>query len=131
MEVVILDKLYDQESCYKAIEWALQQRGEYPERPKKPILSTKHTSLEAKQYSIDLQAWEKEKQEYDERVVVWKANENAITDVIVTYIKDLAGFNFVPIKYQDKVYAKAYQDGHSDGYYEVYQKLISLVEIFR
>ena len=130
METVTLEKMKQQEHISNAIEWALQKRGEYPKRPNKPNLPTKHSSIEAAQYAIDLQVWEKSKQEYDEVLNLWKSSENEIADVIVEFIKDEAGLETVPKQYRDKLYSKAHEDGHSSGYYEVYLKLSSLIEIF-
>jgi len=47
-----------------------------------------------------------------------------------SYIKDIAGLNTIPKQYQEKVWSKAYSDGHSNGYVEVYNCLNNLLEIF-
>jgi len=130
MEIVTLENMQNFNDCYKAIEWAKSQYGEYPSRPSKPYLKHGHSSIEAKQYVIDLEDWEKTKADYDKNMIAYKGNQNAITEVIVEYIKDMAGLNTIPEQYRDKVYRQAWEDGHSSGYYEVYLKLDSLVEIF-
>ena len=130
MEIVTLEKMKDNGSPFEAIAWAQNQRGEYPKRPAQPKFPHGRTSVEAKQYAIDLEEWEKLKQDYDERLAVWKADENSINDVIVAYIKDAAALDTVPEQYREKVYRQAYEDGHSSGYYEVFHKLDTLVEIF-
>jgi len=130
METVTIEKLKAFANVATAIAWAFQQTGEYPQRPKKPVLQPRHGSIEATQYGIDLQVWEKDIQDYNERLAVWNADSQAITDVVVDFIKDEAGLSTVPKQYQDKLYSKANEDGHSSGYYEVYLKLNSLIEIF-
>lgn len=60
-----------------------------------------------------------------------RQKEFEMNDIIEQFIKDLSGLNsIVPEKYRDKVYQKAYDDGHSAGYYEVYLHLQDLVVIF-
>ncbi len=47
------------------------------------------------------------------------------------WVKENSGlYTKVPEKYQSKVYYKAYEDGHANGYTEVYIQLLSLIEIF-
>jgi len=56
--------------------------------------------------------------------------ENDINDVIIEYIKSESGLGKVPEQYRDKLYRIAYERGHSSGFYEVYQELCELVDIF-
>ena len=53
-----------------------------------------------------------------------------INNIIEEYIREESGLNNIPIQYRDKIYNKAWQDGHSDGFYSVYQHLTELVNIF-
>jgi len=56
---------------------------------------------------------------------------SVISNIIEEFIKDVSGFNkTVPDDKKSKVYSKAWEDGHSSGYYEVYLCLLSLVELF-
>lgn len=129
-ELVTLEKLRNTQSISQAIEWAKEQYGEYPVRPKKPSLKSNLNSTEAKQYATNLEKYENEITDFNERLAVWKADQTEINNVIERFIKDEVGFNIVPVKYQDKVWSKAWEMGHSSGYYEVYLKLNSLIEIF-
>ena len=131
METVTVEKMKDIGDCYAAIEWAQKQRAEYPETPKKPSLPNKHTSIEAKQYSIHLETYERLREDYDGELAVWKADENAINEIIVEFIKGEADIDSVPEQYRAKLYSKAWEGGHSSGYVSVYQELCSLVEIFK
>lgn len=130
MEVVTLEKMKQHDSVLNAIKWAIQQRGEYPSRPPKPILNAKHNVDEARKHVEDFKQFELLKKEYENKMSQYRSRCNDIDNVIVQYIKEEAGLNSIPKQYQDKVYNKAYEDGHSLGFYEVFQKLISLVEIF-
>lgn len=130
MELVTVEKMKGQGDVYKAIEWAQKQKGEYPERPKKPNLPSKHTSLDATQYVDELFLWEKQMIIHNGLTTAYMANENSINDVIIEYIKDMSGLADIPKQYQEKVYSKAYEDGHSGGFYAVYQELDSLIDIF-
>jgi len=129
-EAVTIEKLNAIDNVYDAIKWAQEQREEYPQRPAKPSLPQKHTSIEAKKYVLDLEAYEKQKQQSDNEMKLWREEDNKINSVIVEYIKEMAGLENVPEPYKNTLYEKAYQDAHSDGYYSVYQKLESLIEIF-
>ena len=63
-----------------------------------------------------------------------KANRDKATNVyavIEEIIKRVSYFySSVPKQYQDKVFSHAYQEGHSNGYDEVYNYLLDLVNIF-
>jgi hypothetical protein len=130
METVTLEKMKQQGHTSNAIEWAKEQYGEYPQRPPKPILSAKHTVDEAEKYVEDFKKFEVVKQKYETQMAEYRNRTNEINNVIVDFIKDEAGLDAVPKQYQDKLYSKAYEEGHSSGYYEVYLKLNSLIEIF-
>ena len=130
LETVTLDKMQEFNEVGKAIAWAQGQRGQYPERQKSPHLPSKHTSEDARKYADEMDAFEKLKKDYDKEMLAWKERENSINSVIVDYIKDMASLDTVPEQYREKVYAYAWDNGHSDGYYEVYLKLESLVDIF-
>lgn len=135
METVTIEKMNEQYSwngvcVYEAIKWALQQREKYPFRPMKPTIEYGCSSIEAKQYAIDLEEWEKLEEEYKSKKLVCQRVENDINDVIIEYIKSESGLGKVPEQYRDKLYRIAYERGHSSGFYEVYQELCELVDIF-
>ena len=46
------------------------------------------------------------------------------------YIKKKSGLDTIPEKYRAKVWAKAWDYGHANGYGEVYHYLTDLIEIF-
>ena len=59
-----------------------------------------------------------------------REHNGEVNVLIEGFIKKESGLFDIPEQYQNKVYYRAYSDGHSAGYYEVYQKLCELVEIF-
>lgn len=130
MEQVTLEKLQEFGSVSQAIEWAQKQYGTYPKPPIKPLLSVIHTSDDVGIYQKNLQHYEKAYEEYKKEKESWVTNQRVINKIIEQYIKDQSGIDSIPEQYRDKLYSKAYEDGHSNGYYEVYLKLISLIEIF-
>lgn len=119
------------EDVHAAINWIKQQNFvERPVKPKKPVLLSPHTISDVREYAIKLEQWEKDHETYEKEKNHYQFEEHKINTLIVDYIKEKAGLDTIPLQYRDKVYSKAYDDGHSDGYYEVYLKLCSLIEIF-
>ena len=114
----------------RGIEFSENRYPEPPNRPSKPILSNKPTSDEVFAYAHKLK-------EYEDLIIIYDEQKNnrlekidEINDIVEEFIKDVAGIKNVPEKYREKVYSKAYSDGHSGGFYEVYQNLCELVDIF-
>ena len=120
------------DDVYKAIDFAEKTLGEYPITPLKPLLHKKHPLGELKIYTDNFEKYNVLNEKHKDDLADFKIKEENISDTIIEYIKiksDL--FDLVPVKYVDSVYSLAYQQGHSGGYYEVYQKLVELVDIFK
>lgn len=130
MEIVTIEKLEDFNDVYEAIKWALSLNGEYPSKPKSPILLSKHNSLDVKRYASELEKYEFEIEKYKEELNLFHEKRNSIEDIIILFIKIQSGLNTIPEKSRQKVYDMAYENGHSSGYYQVYQELVDLVELF-
>ena len=114
----------------KGIEMAESFRLLYPERLSKPYLQKTHTSAELKQYAILLEAWEKDNAAYVEKRKEVQAQHRLVNEQIELFIKNQANFASIPTDKQDKVWSKAWEDGHSAGYHEVYLELCELVDLF-
>ena len=125
----LLEKQFG-ESVSKAVEYAYTFKPEYPTAPKKPYLSSKHTSEEAKQYALDLAEYEEKMVAHRKVKEEYNLASSEVDGIIVEYIKEVSGLNRIPEQYRDKLYRKAYEDGHSSVYHEVYLELVELVEIF-
>lgn len=76
-----------------------------------------------------MEQYESSKAEYDvEREVYDKLDvehHNNMVDLLWYIVGD------VPEQYKDKVFSKAWSDGHSSGWSEILNELYGLVEIFR
>jgi hypothetical protein len=102
-----------------------------PVKPKKPKLSIAHTADEAEEYSILLREYEESMDEYSVKVNEIKKYNSELERLKEAALKDESEFYaIVPEKYQDKVYALAYDEGHAYGYSEIYSKLLKLMQIF-
>lgn len=100
-------------------------------RPSKPI-QPKDTSANGYcEYADKLEQYEKEMKEYKIQENLCQNHNLKVESLILDFIKNEAGLNNIPEQYRNKVFSKAWSDGHSDGYYEVYQELCELVEIFQ
>lgn len=120
----------DGNSVSEVIEYGESLYPIYPVKPKKPISITLNTSQEAHDYGNKLFEYEKEKKEYDEKCMILRVHRLIVDGAIVDFIKQQSGLYDVPVIYQEKVYQKAYESGHSEGYYEIFLKLKRLTDIF-
>jgi hypothetical protein len=122
----------DYMTIYEVIQKIESLTPEYPIKPTKPVLNSKHSTAEVLEYAQQLSQYEKD-------LELFKINKNSYTeerykinDLIESYIKYATGFeSAVPVKNQSKVWAKAYEDGHSSGMHNVYLHLDSLVDLFK
>lgn len=129
-EVLTLNRLRHFGDVSQGLDFAKEFLLLKPEKPSKPFLKNNATSGEAKQYGIALEKYEKEMVAYENELYGYKKHNNKINNIIEEYIKDAAGFDKVPQKSKEKVWSKAYSDGHSFGYHEVYTHLVDLVDLF-
>ena len=129
---ILLEDMNNINDVYKAIQYAQSLKPEYPQRITKPVLSAKSvTSVDALKYAKELELYEISMITYKEKAEQTKELEKKINVIIIEYIKDMAGlYNYVPVDKQDKVYSLAYDRGHSEGFYAVYQQLEELVDLF-
>ncbi len=125
-----LQEIAQTQSIENAISFAKDSYGEYPSRPKKPILKHNANSTEVLEYADLLKIWETDNENYKAAIEEYNKTKTQINQVLEDFIKDEACLNTIPEQYRENVYAKAWNDGHSNGYYEVYCQLVSLVEIF-
>ena len=114
-----------------AINYCEPLRMRYPETPKKPYLSKGADSNMAKQYANDLEQYEGEMITYREEKEKYNEHSNKIDSVLTEYVKEISGLNMLPEKYKAKVYSLAWSNGHSEGFYGIYNQLRDLVDIFQ
>lgn len=100
-------------------------------RPQKPSNSFKdHTAQGMRDYADKLAIYETEYAEYIIQEKNCKLHNIKVDALINSFICEDSGLNNIPEQYRNKVFSKAWSDGHSSGYYEVYQELCELVKIF-
>lgn len=111
----------DVHNCIKEAEKA---RIELSTMPTKPTSKFDNDPAKIRQYADEIEKWNG-----DTRKMEVGYNEK-IDAAIVGFIQDEAGLNSVPEQYRLKVFGYAWDKGHAYGYYEVYNKLVSLIDIF-
>ena len=116
---------------YRAIKYAEEQYVVCPPTPRKPKLTNYATSSEVFEYGKRLAEWEVETEAYKVAHNNWMENKRKIDSIIESFIMESASISVVPKQYREKLYSKAWSDGHSNGFYEVYMILKSLIEIFK
>lgn len=122
--------LFD-DNVYEAVNHAQSLYGEYPEKPDKPTLRKEHTSSDIKVYNKEYEKYETALSAYKTEQDMYRKRKRDCDDAIEEYIKELSGFNkIVPESRKNKVWFKAWEDGHSSGYTEVYGCLCNLVDLF-
>lgn len=112
------------------IQGMLDKIGSYPHKPARPTLMTGANSQTIRRYADAYENYEKQIAEFEIAKIAWNKQKAEIEDRIIELIKDKSGLNSIPDQYRYKVWAKAWEDGHSSGFYEVYLELCDLVEIF-
>ena len=116
---------------YQQIQDLLDKIGPYPEKPKKPVLDRNHNAEQAKVYAMLMLSYENAFAEFEKARLEHLNHKEKIEHVVGDLIKSESGLDsIVPVLYRDKIWSIAWNAGHSDGYYEVYQWLCKLVEIF-
>lgn len=125
-----LNDFCDFNSVSQTLDYARSFNIEYPSTPTKPFLAKGHSSVEAKQYVIDLEKYEIEKESCQKDKDEYNKVSSEIGHLMEEFIRERSGLNSIPEQYRDKVYSNAYQSGHSSGMSQVFNDLLDLVEIF-
>lgn len=105
-------------------------KAEYPIRPSKP-----HGKLETptnyREFADKMEEYEQAKAEFDRNYAEVRKHNQTVDNLICDYIRTTSGLTTeVPVKSQQKVWDRAWSDGHSEGFWAVYQQLCELVELF-
>ena len=130
MKKLTIKMLQDCSNVGEAIELAMTFNLEYPTKPIKPILPKIHNSTDVNRYQSDLKAYEVLEEKYKEERTAYQVNSAEIDAIIKEYLLIETGVSKLPELQRDKVWRKAWEDGHSAGHYEVYLELSSLAELF-
>ena len=126
-----IHKVREANSVYNTIYYAYRWQMSYPQYPIRPVLaSPRPTQAEVKSYQDALAKFDAELAKYNEEKEIVEGQNASLFDAIAEFIKQEAGLYAIPKVAQDKVWYKAWEDGHSSGYTEVYGHLESLVSLF-
>lgn len=118
-------------SVYDVIEFAENTfQVEFPARLTKPLLTSNPTSEDAMEFAKKLAEWEVALPVFHADVNQRMDHNQKVDLLIEEYIKRESGFYDIPKRSQSKVWNKAWEDGHSSGYGEVYSHLRELVDLF-
>jgi len=128
--MLTIEDLRKIENVYDAIQYSQEFYPKYVLPPKKPRLKKDHFSDDAEKYAKDLKEYEIKYEEWEKDDNQIKEKTIEINTIVIEYIKEAAGFESIPNKSKDKVWSKAWVDGHSAGFYKVYLELCELVDLF-
>lgn len=99
----------------------------FPQKPIKPNLSYNNcTPQMAREYADKLEIWERECVLHKLLMDDYREEEIRLTKQFYDDAIKEAGLSNHPKK--DIIYSKAWEDGHSGGYSEVFNKLLDLAE---
>lgn len=115
---------------YQQIQDLLDKIGPYPEKPTKPILPVKHNLDQIHMYAAAMAEYEAKFVEFETDRAIYYQRKGEIEHMVTELISRESGLFSVPEQYRDKIWRISWEEGHSAGYYEVYQWLCKLVEIF-
>ena len=117
-------------TVYESVYALERVEFERAERPKKPLLASKHTSKDALEYAQAMAGYEKLDKEYRK---VEKHNDQiryVIHEGIKLFILEDTGANKLPELNRNKVWEKAYSDKQSEGMYAIYSEIEELVGLY-
>lgn len=112
------------------LKYAREQNIDSPVKPRQPVLSRKHTAEELGEYTAKFNMYDLEMKAYDKTLLVHREKYREIATAEIEFVKLASDFYSIPKRYQEKVWMKAWEDGHSSGLYSVFQELEELVDIF-
>lgn len=98
-------------------------------KPQKPSNLNLKTSDEFLEYANKLKTYEIDIVSYNEKLKLFNDERSRLDVLIILFIRELSGLNKIPEQYRDKVFSHA-NDHNYNGYYQTYNNLCDLVEIF-
>lgn len=106
-----------------------QNKISYPEKPKKPFIDSKiATPRMYREHAAALEFYEIEKEKYDEKRKAYDEEDYRLEQEFKKNALEEVGLTNHPKA--DKIYAYAWQEGHSSGFSEVFNTLLELSELF-
>ena len=106
-------------------------RFPYPTRYERPRIRKDFTAQDARSYAEQLENWETNEAKLKTEREAYYEQEQKIVVLLEGFIRYVTDFDEnVPEKSRSKVWQRAYEVGHSSGWYSIYQELNSLVDLF-
>jgi hypothetical protein len=103
----------------------------YFKKPYEPNLaSTRPSTEEIKKYNILKKEYDSNLKLYKDNQAFYMSEKSRVYSLLTIKLKEDSGLNTIPEQYRDKVYAYAYEQGHSSGMSEVSIYLERLLQIF-
>ena len=115
-------------NMYRQIQYLLSKIRSLPSEPIRPTLLTGANSDDIRRYADRFEIYEKEMAEFEAKKIELNKEEAEIYREIKALITRKSGLDSIPERYRTKVWNLAWNEGRS--YYEVYQWLCKLVDIF-
>jgi hypothetical protein len=125
-----LNEVASEMDISRAIEFGKEFYGEYPDKPKKPVLNPDSNSNEVLKYAELLKNWEIDFENYSNSLKMYNETRSKVNQLLKEFIMDQVGIEVVPEKYREKLYSKAIEYSNSYDHYEIYTNLNNLIEIF-
>ena len=100
----------------------------YPDRMKKPSLKNTHPTIEeATEYAAELGTFTYKEETFRELRDAYRVEDNRLFELFKADALEEAGL--AGHKNADKLFAKAWEDGHASGHYAVFNHLCDLAEL--
>ncbi len=130
--MLTLEQLNNFNNTLDAIQFAESEINKlYVKAPVKPFLAKIHTPDEVIQYAEKLKQYEVDLIEFNDNKIFSEIEKEKAIKILETYIKDEACLHTIPYQYREKVFEIARKKCKSSGYFEVFNFLCELIEIFR
>ena len=102
---------------------------EYPDRPGKPVLPKCATPADYRKYAQDLEQHAARLEEYKKSSDAWHKEQGRLDDLAKQAMLEDVGLAKHPKR--DKIYAYAWEQGHSGGYNDVWCVLSDIADLFK
>ena len=115
---------------YESFDLVNKNKIPYKSKPSKPRMNSNPTLDSVDDFRRRLVIYNERMEEHDKYMEKQIKINSFLSEKLEDKMKEEAGLYDIPEQYQGKVYRVAYDMGHSSGYAEVYNYLMTLVGIF-
>lgn len=136
--ILTIEEIFEHQTFGNVYETMEEYRKQFPKPPIKPSHPNLNpnsrnsmSSSELRELADKLDNHESLMANYHLQLKEFDSIISGVDGVLDDFVKKQSGlYEKVPPQYQGNVAYKAWERGHSGGYYEYYQVLINLIEIF-